>query len=103
MKEYVLDLGFIAFHDWWQVGIVLIFTILYVMANVIPAFVELYVGIKERDFWYTPLVFMFMLIPMLGSLLGLHFLWDDSEKGKKFLLALLYALIICTIGAVCSQ
>ena len=103
MKEYVLDLGIIAFHDWWSVGIALIFTIMYVMANIIPACVVLCRGIKEMDFWYTPLFVMMTLIPIVGSLFGLNLLWDESENAERFLLSLIYALIICIIGAVCSQ
>lgn len=103
MKEYVLDLGLIAFHDWWQVGTVLIFAILYLIVNIIPACIAMYGGVKDKDFLYTPLLFMFMLIPMLGSLPGLHATWCSSDKARKLIIALLYVLIICTIGAVCSQ
>lgn len=67
MNDYVLDLGFIAFQNWWSVAIALIFLVLYVIANIIPACVVLYCGLKNRDFWYTPMMFIFMLIPFMGE------------------------------------
>lgn len=102
MGSYVLDLGFFAFPNWWAVAIALIFLILYIIANVIPAFVVVYRGLKERDFWYTPLIFIFTLVPFIGSLFGLYTMWDESEKMTKFVLLLAYALIVCVIGAVCT-
>ena len=97
MNSYVLDLGFVAFQNWLAVAIALIFLMLYVIANIIPACAYLLYGLKERDFWYTPLVLMLMLIPIVGSLFGLH-LWNESERMKKFLLLLVYGLVVCVIG-----
>lgn len=102
MNDYVLDLGFVAFPNWWAVAIALIFLILYIIANVIPACVVVYFGLKERDFWYTPLMFIFMLVPFIGSMCGMYAIWDESERMSKFILLLLYALIFCVIGAVCA-
>ena len=102
MNDYVLDLGFVAFPNWWAVAIALIFLILYVIANVIPACVVVYCGLKERDFWYAPLMFILMLIPFMGSLFGLYAMWDESERMTKFVLLLTYALIACVIGHACA-
>lgn len=102
MNDYALDLGFIAFPNWWAVAISLIFLILYVIANVIPACVVVYCGLKEREFWYMPMMFIFMLIPFMGSLFGLHTMWDESERMTKFVLLLVYALIACVIGHACA-
>ena len=102
MNDYALDLGFIAFQNWWAVAIVLIFLILYIITNVISACIVLYCGLKEREFWYMPMMFIFMLIPFMGSLFGLHTMWDESERMTKFVLLLTYALIVCVIGAVCA-
>lgn len=102
MNDYVLDLGFIAFQNWWSVAIALIFLVLYVIANIIPACVVLYCGLKDRDFWYTPMMFIFMLIPFMGSLFGLYTMWDESERMTKFVLLLVYALIVCVIGVSCT-
>ena len=102
MNNYVLDLGFVAFYNWWQVGIVLIFTVLYMIANIIPACAVMYYGVKERDFWYAPLEAMTMLIPFIGSLFGCHMMWEDNEFVSNFFVASIYGLIICMIGAVCA-
>lgn len=100
MSDYVLDLGFVAFYDWWTVMIALIFFVLYMIANVIPACFVLFCGLKEGDIWYTPMVFIILLIPFIGSLFGLNIMWDESERMVKFITLLLYGLIICMIGGV---
>lgn len=103
MNNYVLDLGLVAFYDWWTVVITLIFFVLYMIANVITACFFLFCGLKERDIWFAPMVCLILLIPFIGSIFGLHMMWDESERMKKFIISLVYGLIICTIGAVCTS
>lgn len=98
MNNYVLDLGFVVFYNWWAVAIALIFFMLYVITSVIPACSALYCGLKEREFWHTPMMFVFMLIPFMGSLFGLSTMWGESERMDKLVLLLVYGLIVCVIG-----
>lgn len=97
MNNYVLDLGFVAFVNWWQFGAVTILTILYFTANVIPAFIILYGCLKEREFWHTPLVFMTFLVPIIGSLFGMQ-LMEDLFGWDKIYLVQIYIFIAIVIG-----
>lgn len=100
MNDYVLDLSFIAFQNWWSVAIVLIFLTLYVICNIIPACVFFYNSLKNEEFWDAPMIFFFMLIPFVGSLIGLYTMWYESYRMTKVILLLIYGLIVCTIGLV---
>jgi len=101
MEDCVLDLGYIVFPNWWSVAIALIFLLLYIIANIIPAFDFLYFCLKERKFWEAPMIFFFMLIPFAGSLIGLYIM-SESKIISGVALLLIYGLIICTIGSICT-
>lgn len=98
MNNYVLDLGFVAFENWWQFGAGAILTNMYLTANVVPAFIMLYAGLKNKDYWNVPLVFTLYLIPLIGSLFGMYMMKDLCGWDKLYLLQL-YIFLTIVIGA----
>ena len=101
MEDCVLDLNFVTYPNWWSVEIALIFLIFYIIVNIIPAIEFLYFCLKERKFWEAPIIFFFMLIPFVGSLIGMYIM-SESKIMFGVILLLICKLIICMIGLICT-
>lgn len=100
MDEYVITIGNSGLQTWWQVAVVAILAAMYIIANIIPAATLLCTSIRQREFSFeTPLLIMLMLVPLIGSLIGLMS-YQEDERTVRALLALLYALFISVIASL---
>jgi len=99
MTEYVIPIGNSGFETWWQVAIVASFAIMYIIANVIPAATLLFGSIARKEFTLEiPLFVFLLLVPFIGSLMGLMS-YEENERVNRIFLILLYVVIIS--GIVC--
>lgn len=99
MTEYVIPIGNSGLETWWQVAIVASFATMYIIANVIPAATLLFGSIARKEFTLeTPMFVFLLLIPFIGSLMGLMSYEGKEWVGRVFLV-LLYVVVIS--GIVC--
>lgn len=99
MTEYVIPIGNSGLETWWQVAVVASFVIMYIIANVIPAATLLFGSIAKKDFTLEiPLFVFLLLVPFIGSLMGLMS-YEENERVNRTFLILLYVVIIS--GFVC--
>ena len=99
MTEYVIPIGNSGLETWWQVAVVASFAIMYIIANVIPAATLLFGSIAKKDFTLEiPLFVFLLLVPFIGSLMGLMS-YEENERVNRTFLILLYVVIIS--GFVC--
>jgi len=99
MTEYVIPIGNSGLETWWQVAIVASFAIMYIIANVIPAATLLFGSISRKEFTLEiPLFVFLLLVPFIGSLMGLMS-YEENERVNRIFLILLYVVIIS--GIVC--
>lgn len=79
MGEYVLNLGIVAFISWSQFAFWLSIVLLYTTWNIVPAIL---CAANSIHGWKSiPSAFdnaSFMLIPLIGSLEGCHYLEDEG-------------------------
>lgn len=99
MTEYVIPIGNTGLETWWQVAIVASFAIMYIIANVIPAAILFFGSIVKKEFTLeTPMIAILLLVPFIGSLMGLMS-FEENEWVNRIFLILLYVVIIS--GIVC--
>lgn len=99
MTEYVIPIGNSGLETWWQVAVVASFAIMYIIANVIPAATLLFGSIARKEFTLEiPLFAFLLLVPFIGSLMGLMS-YEENERVNRIFLILLYVVIIS--GIVC--
>ena len=100
MNEVVLDLGFVAFNSWSQLGCTVAITVLYTTLNIIPAFGELIEFLKDKELrWVAPLHCLSVLVPVVGSLIGNDW-WGRDNKIVGFILISMSYLWIISMVAV---
>ena len=89
MTEYVIPIGNSGLETWWQVAIVASFAIMYIIANVIPAVTFLFGSIARKEFALeTPMNVFLLLVPFIGSLMGLMS-YEENERVNRIFLILL--------------
>ena len=99
MNNPILFLG-IEFPHLWLFIILLCFCCVYIVCNIVPAFVCLSEIIKEKNgFLYAPLYFLLCLIPFYGTVFASLF-YDLGQKSNKIMILLTYIIIICFIGCL---
>ena len=99
MTEYVIPIGNSGLETWWQVAVVASFATMYIIANVIPAVTFLFGSIARKEFTLeTPMNVFLLLVPFIGSLMGLMS-YEENERVNRIFLILLYVVIIS--GIVC--
>lgn len=99
MTEYVIPIGNSGLETWWQVAIVASFATMYIIANVIPAATLLFGSIARKEFTLeTPAFVFLLLIPFIGSIIGVMS-YEENERVNRTFLILLYVVIIS--GIVC--
>ena len=87
----------ITFPNLWLFILLLSYCVVYVIANVIPAFGCLYKIIKDEDgLLYAPLYFILCLVPFYGTVFATLF-YDFGKKSENAMVILTYVIIICFI------
>lgn len=77
--NYTLDLGFVAFENWWQVSAFTALIILYLILNVIPAIKTLLYCITNKEMILeAPLFCLAILVPIIGSIMG-AIAWNENN------------------------
>lgn len=96
MEEYVIAIGNFGFLTWWQVIFAACLVGMYILLNVIPAIMVLYMELRKKKFFEAPLLFAFMLIPLLGTIAGVTVL-DEKKWAYYTFLSLAYLIIISIV------
>ena len=96
--NYALDLGFVAFENWWQVSAFIALIILYLILNVIPAIKTLLYCITNKEMILeVPFFCLAILIPIIGSIMG-AIAWNENKKVYHIILFAGYMFLISVIG-----
>lgn len=97
MNNPILFLG-IDFPNIWSLIFLCCIILVYIIANVIPAFLCLYIYVKyKNDLLYIPLYFILCLIPYIGTIFSFTF-YDWNNLNNKVFIILVYIIIISFIG-----
>lgn len=100
MMECAIPIGNLGLETWWQVAIVASAVMMYIMANIIPAAMLLFTNIIKRKFTFeTPLFVLFLLIPIIGSIMGL-LSYKENGLVHRIFLALAYIIVASFIACI---